>query len=389
MACLIVPLSHISRKSVSLLSSSDYMQEICGNLCNLIPFICLSRISSRRQTQHNFSHLDAMRFKIKITVLSLLIVGTFLLLLDFNFHFNTESPENGTKLQTQDLDEYSMSKRRADHFHNSGYFSADAVDFYQRVVYNRVPKCGSRSLLTLFRQLSRKNGFHMMDPAINHPYLLNAKEQKRVSILMSALKEPFLYHRHMYFIDFETFNSPPIAYINLIRDPLSRAVSHFYFRRHGDNALNRPRGKVKSDETMTFDECVKRRMYECVGKWGVFFTVPFFCGNTLNCRLPTRWALEKKKNVEKYVVVGILEEYDDFVKVLEKLLPNFFREAYQLFKTPDLDISEKSNLTLTRMKRKPSEETVSTMKGEMKLEYEFYNFIKERFHKQKRSLNII
>lgn len=52
-------------------------------------------------------------------------------------------------------------------------------------------------------------------------------------------------------------------------------------------------------------------------------------------RFPSRWALERaKKNVEKYAVVGILEEYDDFIKVLEKLLPNFFKGAYQESKIP-------------------------------------------------------
>lgn len=52
-------------------------------------------------------------------------------------------------------------------------------------------------------------------------------------------------------------------------------------------------------------------------------------------RFPSRWALERAKmNVEKYLVVGILEEYDDFIKVLEKLLPNFFKGAYNQSKIP-------------------------------------------------------
>ena len=52
-------------------------------------------------------------------------------------------------------------------------------------------------------------------------------------------------------------------------------------------------------------------------------------------RFPSRWALERaKKNVEKYAVVGVLEEYDDFIKVLEKLLPSFFKGAYKISKIP-------------------------------------------------------
>ena len=77
-----------------------------------------------------------------------------------------------------------------------------------------------------------------------------------------------------------------------------------------------------------------KKKRECVGNWGTFFIVPFFCGHSKECRSRTRWALaQAKKNVEKYLVVGILEEYDDFIKVLEKLLPNFFQDAYKQAKT--------------------------------------------------------
>ena len=59
------------------------------------------------------------------------------------------------------------------------------------------------------------------------------------------------------------------------------------------------------------------------------------CFKFIFLRSPTRKALQRaKENVDKYLVVGILEEYDDFIKVLEKLLPNFFQGAYKYSKTP-------------------------------------------------------
>ena len=48
---------------------------------------------------------------------------------------------------------------------------------FQRVLYNRVPKCGSRSALTLFKSLSVKNGFKVIDPKKNTPYALNEQDQ--------------------------------------------------------------------------------------------------------------------------------------------------------------------------------------------------------------------
>lgn len=59
-----------------------------------------------------------------------------------------------------------------------------------------------------------------------------------------------------------------------------------------------------------------------------------------------------------------------------------------LFLLLDSYLTAKSTLSLTRMKQNPSKEVVAISKENMKLEYEFYNFIKERFHKLKRSLGI-
>ena len=42
---------------------------------------------------------------------------------------------------------------------------------------------------------------------------------------------------------FYRYGIPHVVYINLIRDPVSRAVSHYYFRRFGDNIKNRTRLK--------------------------------------------------------------------------------------------------------------------------------------------------
>jgi hypothetical protein len=54
----------------------------------------------------------------------------------------------------------------------------------------------------------------------------------------------------------------------------------------------------------------------------------------------------------------------------------------------DPSVVPKSVLSLTRKKQKPSERVLAIAKEYMKLEYEFYDFIKERFHKLKKSLDI-
>jgi hypothetical protein len=66
----------------------------------------------------------------------------------------------------------------------------------------------------------------------------------------------------------------------------------------------------------------------------------------------------------------------------------YFPYLTQPFLLLDPHMPPKSVLSLTRKKQKPSEKVIAMSKENMKLEYEFYDFIKERFHKLKRSLDI-
>ena len=53
-------------------------------------------------------------------------------------------------------------------------------------------------------------------------------------------------------------------------------------------------------------------------------------------RVPgSEWALNKaKQNVLRhYLLVGVTEELEDFIMVLETVLPRFFRGASQLYKS--------------------------------------------------------
>ena len=52
------------------------------------------------------------------------------------------------------------------------------------------------------------------------------------------------------------------------------------------------------------------------------------------CReIGNKWALEQaKRNLDKhYLLVGVTEELENFIQVLEAILPRFFKGAYDLF----------------------------------------------------------
>lgn len=304
----------------------------------------------------------------------------------------TKRNANNDRL-TENAVAYFTQEHRPDRGESLGIITGQVTHSNLRIIYNRVPKCGSRSALKLFETLSVKNGFKVIEPKKNFPYALDEENQKTISDLILSLEPPFLYHRHVHYVNFTRLGGPPVIYINLIRDPVSRAVSHFYFRRHGDGILGKSRlGKPidRNEKNKTYGECVMEGHRECTGNWGEFFIVPFFCGHISKCRSPSRWALEQAKQcvIKNYLVVGLVEEFDDFVKVLEKLLPRFFKGAYKTWKIPDTTLHRKAAISQTRNKQQPSENVIAIAKERMTLEYEFYDFIKERFHTLKKELAI-
>ena len=110
------------------------------------------------------------------------------------------------------------------------------------VIYNRVPKCGSQTMSMLINQLARKNGF--LSQAV---FVANEKPERSKSEQTAFMKElsdtayskqkHVLYTRHQYYIspdsfDFNAKERP--MYINLIRDPIDRFKSFYYFSRYGN-----------------------------------------------------------------------------------------------------------------------------------------------------------
>lgn len=96
-----------------------------------------------------------------------------------------------------------------------------------------------------------------------------------------------------------------------------------------------------------------------------------------------KWALtEAKKNlVNNYFLVGVTEELEDFIAILEVSLPRLFQGALDHFLQ-----SNKSHLRQTIQKDRPSDETVDKFKLNQvyQMENEFYEFALDNFHFTKR-----
>lgn len=106
------------------------------------------------------------------------------------------------------------------------------------VVYNRVPKTGSTSFIGVAYDLCKKSKFHVLHVNItanNNVLSLNNQRSFVQNVTHWNFMRPGIYHGHFAYLDFSQFGVAKPLYINLLRKPLDRFISYYYFVRYGDN----------------------------------------------------------------------------------------------------------------------------------------------------------
>eukprot|EP00057_Strongylocentrotus_purpuratus_P034242 XP_794450.3 PREDICTED: uronyl 2-sulfotransferase [Strongylocentrotus purpuratus] len=302
-----------------------------------------------------------------------------------------EEPQHTWMIKWQDRD-FSKTKKLPI---TEGYtWNNTREEVKRHVIFNRVGKCGSRSVLNLLQSLAKNNHFYLISSQVYNDKRISSENQEKLVSILSKVQSPFIYQRHLHFINFTEYGFQHPTYINIIRDPLERAVSQYYFIRFGDEKKQERRFSQNSTDPrklMSYEQCVIQQVPECIGK-RAFYIVPFFCGHDPRCRFPTAWALERAiENVKKhYVAVGILEELQDSLQVFQKVLPDMFSGALDTFlRFEQIANRNKTSVGVTQYKKKPSAKTALYVQNVlMKYEYQFYNWIKNRMHQQMADLGI-
>ncbi|XP_070568986.1 uronyl 2-sulfotransferase-like [Ptychodera flava] len=262
------------------------------------------------------------------------------------------------------------------------------LTFQSRVIFNKVGKCGSRVVLGIFDELSRRNGFTLYDTGIGNETHIPLKGQVELVNMVSELEAPFIFERHFHYIDFEKFGAIQPIYINIIRDPISRFTSQYYYKRFGDEVIDKVYKGPEEYLNMTINECVLSNNKECSSQ-KLFYIVPFFCGQDDRCRKPSDWALEKAMAnfADRFLFVGFIEELRATLQVLQELLPAMFKGAVQIYdQTAAIDTMKQQ--TTSRNKIPPTQEVKKIMRQRMREEYEFYAFVRKYFSRIKSQLGI-
>ncbi|XP_076802342.1 uronyl 2-sulfotransferase-like [Clavelina lepadiformis] len=258
------------------------------------------------------------------------------------------------------------------------------------VIYNRIPKCASTVTNAVLAATQRLNANEYQLQFESWPHIkqhLNETEEKDLVLKWMSFERPTVFIRHLHFIDFEKYVYQQPAYINLMRNPVDIFISSYYFMRFGfegwsdAQVANWLGMKPLSERNMSIEECFNQNLTRCLAR-NRPKVLAFFCGTHKDCRTDSQWSLdEAKKNVEKYfTVVGIVEDYNNTLKLLEKVFPRFFGGMFQVYQKMNL----KRDLPHARTAHKVDapQYLKAKLRQELHFQVEFYEFVRKRFYEQ-------
>lgn len=259
----------------------------------------------------------------------------------------------------------------------------------------RVPKCGSENLVFIIQALQERNRFQHNRLVQTKRWLREFQQREIVKNVMSKVRDevvPQSFDRHVFFINFSRFDAPFPIYVSLIRDPVQKMISRFFYRRGNSiteyNRLKR-RGLVNVPMAewlhWLLEMCVLHKNSECnfVDGHEYDLTIPYFCGHEKQClQFNNRWALNQAMaNLEKYFsVVGILEDMDATLNVLETKVPAYFKGVKNLYHNTLKEPRINANY---ERPRNISAAILQKLKSYFHCEYEFYTFAMKMLYDKK------
>lgn len=157
---------------------------------------------------------------------------------------------------------------------------------------------GSEQLIELIRQLGQVNDFSVSRAPFSAPvrYHLNEVAQAELVDELYEMGPSHAHSMHVNFINFRRYDTSQPIYINLVRDPVERVISWFYYRRTPWSAVQNYRVTKKFFDDKfykkDYHDCVLNADPECVYEQGASFTQTqaqhirqtlFFCGHDPVC----------------------------------------------------------------------------------------------------------
>jgi len=253
------------------------------------------------------------------------------------------------------------------------------------LVYNRVPKCASETMLSIIRKVSVKNHFRYKNSRVYWKQVLTASEESAMvtTLERDSSSSSILFDRHFYIFDPVNLREVNFDWVNMVREPVARMVSQFHYLRCARRWSKRARKPPPEWFLKSLDRCVEENDPEClVGSGGQDLQLTYFCGSKIECGNPrSKTALQLAMfNLEKrFAVVGVMEEFETSIAMMEAMLPRWFRGATQAAGSGD---SSRKN---ENKHPEPSLRTVEILRERLANDIQFYDFAVQRLKIQNRT----
>jgi len=250
----------------------------------------------------------------------------------------------------------------------------------QFVFHNKLPKSGSTTMKYIISTLQKANDFHMdyQSPCINKATCatdpadgIGAESTLANHVRAEREQHPgkFILLKHQYWLNFTEHGMEQPTYINVVRDPVTRFASMYYFNRYGFKSMGSAdrQGVVRhswkgteEDIKRTLDMCIEQQGEECTEPLQVL--VRYFCGTAQECNMKSakmgkfgalnNWdkvakaaELAKKKIITQYYSIGLMEKFDETLSLFEKMLPGFFTGAPAAYRSQFVQNQRESSKT--------------------------------------------
>ena len=249
----------------------------------------------------------------------------------------------------------------------------------QVIVYNRIPKAGSTTILDLLHRLSSTNAFALIRPM---PYYNHTAARNAILAALSSGKRTVVCN-HFNFPEL-LYGVGNIAYINVMRNPVDRCISWYHYSRYGDRSRHLKRG--------VFDEYGDAPLEDCLAKpYGELdscFNCPpdtqtlAFCGREGgDCEVAPREVLLRQSwaNIESHYFVGLTEDLNGTAAVLEGMFPRYFKGMAALS-------AETSPKKVSRQREQyvlPSEQARGVIARKVAIDVELYRKVEKGYNRLK------
>lgn len=251
----------------------------------------------------------------------------------------------------------------------------------QHVIYNRVAKAGSVTMLSMIMQAAKANPFTISHepgtfPRMHTPALYNKWIEKRLNEPL-----PSLYDAHTWYADISPLPNNLLVWINVVREPSKLFSSLYYYQRDctcGFIAACRGGAPELRHLPHTIPHFCKNSIDDAWKQWNITyqpgalkyffpgpgFLVNVFCGiKDPVCHtndLKRRYELAREHVLHAYLWVGVLEQFEPSLRLLQHMLPSFFGGV-------DVSMYARmhTNPGATHLDTKPSPSTLREIKAQL------------------------